>query len=195
MRLLIGVLALLPLLAAAETGYVTDTLTLGLHRAADTSDRPFRNLQSGQEFEILSRDRFYANVQLPDGTTGWVKTAYIVSDKPAKLIVAETAAERDRLAAELAEVRAAFAEPEAAMNALRTESAELRAQLEKSSARVAELEEQNEDYKSRLAQFDNVVPLSWVAGAILICLIGGILLGLWWVDRRSRKRHGGIRIY
>lgn len=195
MRLIIGVLAFLPLLAAAETGYVTDTLTLGLHRAADTSDRPFRNLQSGQEFEILSRDRFYANVQLPDGTTGWVKTAYIVSDKPAKLIVAETAAERDRLAAELAEVRAAFAEPEAAMNALRTESAELRAQLEKSSARVAELEEQNEDYKSRLAQFDNVVPLSWVAGAILICLIGGILLGLWWVDRQSRKRHGGIRIY
>ena len=195
MRLIIGVLALVPLLAAAETGYVTDTLTLGLHRAADTSDRPFRNLQSGQEFEILSRDRFYANVQLPDGTMGWVKTAYIVSDKPAKLIVAETAAERDRLAAELAEVRAAFAEPEAAMNALRTESAELRAQLEKSSARVAELEEQNEDYKSRLAQFDNVVPLSWVAGAILICLIGGILLGLWWVDRQSRKRHGGIRIY
>jgi SH3 domain protein len=195
MRLLIGVLALLPLLAAAETGYVTDTLTLGLHRAADTSDRPFRNLQSGQEFEILSRDRFYANVQLPDGTTGWVKTAYIVSDKPAKLIVAETAAERDRLAAELAEVRAAFAEPEAAMNALRTESAELRAQLERSNARVTELEEQNEDYKSRLAQFDNVVPLSWVGGAILICLIGGILLGLWWVDRQSRKRHGGIRIY
>lgn len=195
MRLLIGVLALLPLLAAAETGYVTDTLTLGLHRAADTSDRPFRNLQSGQEFEILSRDRFYANVQLPDGTMGWVKTAYIVSDKPAKLIVAETAAERDRLAAELAEVRAAFAEPEAAMNALRTESAELRAQLEQSNARVTELEEQNEDYKSRLAQFDNVVPLSWVGGAILICLIGGILLGLWWVDRQSRKRHGGIRIY
>ena len=195
MRLIIGVLAFLPLLAAAETGYVTDTLTLGLHRAADTSDRPFRNLQSGQEFEILSRDRFYANVQLPDGTMGWVNTAYIVSDKPAKLIVAETAAERDRLAAELAEVRAAFAEPEAAMNALRVESAELRSQLEQSSTRVTELEEQNEDYKSRLAQFDNVVPLSWVGGAILICLIGGFLLGLWWVDRRSRKRHGGIRIY
>lgn len=195
MRLIIGVLAFLPLLAAAETGYVTDTLTLGLHRAADTSDRPFRNLQSGQEFEILSRDRFYANVQLPDGTMGWVKTAYIVSDKPAKLIVAETAAERDRLAAELAEVRAAFAEPEAVMNSLKVESAELRSQLEQSRTRATELEEQNDDYKSRLAQFDNVVPLSWVGGAILICLIGGFLLGLWWVDRQSRKRHGGIRIY
>lgn len=195
MRLLIGVLALVPLLAAAETGYITDTLTLGIHRAADTSDRPFRNLQSGQEFEILSRDRFYANVQLPDGTTGWVKSAYIVTDKPAKLIVAETAAERDRLAAELAAAQEAFAEPAAAMNALKTESADLRAELEQGTARVAELEAQNEDYKSRLAQYSNVVPLTWVGGAILICLIGGFLAGLWWVDRQSRKRHGGIRIY
>jgi SH3 domain protein len=195
MRLLIGVLALVPLLAAAETGYITDTLTLGIHRAADTSDRPFRNLQSGQEFEILSRDRFYANVQLPDGTTGWVKSAYIVTNKPAKLIVAETAAERDRLAAELAAAQEAFAEPAAAMNALKTESADLRAQLEQGTARVAELEAQNEDYKSRLAQYSNVVPLTWVGGAILICLIGGFLAGLWWADRQSRRRHGGIRIY
>lgn len=195
MRKIIVVLALMPVLAAAETGYVTDTLTLGLHRAPDTSDRPFRNLQSGQAFEILSRDRFYANVQLPDGTVGWVKTAYIVSEKPAKLIVAETAAERDTLAAELAAVREAFAEPEAAMNVLKSESADLRSQLAESSTRVAELEQQNEDYESRLAQFENVVPLTWAGGAILICLVGGFLLGLWWVDRQSRKRHGGIRVY
>ena len=47
MRLVIGLIALLPLLAAAETGYVTDRLMLGLHEAADTSDRPFRSLESG----------------------------------------------------------------------------------------------------------------------------------------------------
>ena len=57
MRLVIGLLVLLPALAAAETGYVTDRLMLGLHQAADTSDRPFRSLESGTEFEILSRYR------------------------------------------------------------------------------------------------------------------------------------------
>ena len=87
MRLVIGLLSLLPLLAAAETGYVTDRLMLGLHQAADTSDRPFRSLESGTEFEILSRDRLYAHVRLADGTEGYVKAAYVVYEPPAKLIV------------------------------------------------------------------------------------------------------------
>lgn len=195
MRLLIGLLALVPLLAVAETGYVTDILTLGIHQAPDTSDRPFRNLRSGQEFEILSRDRFYANVRLPDGTTGWVKSAYIVTEKPAALIVQETAAERDSLAAELAAAREAFAEPEAAMSALRAQAADLQTRLDASTSRVSELEDDNEDYRASLAQYANVVPLTWAGGAIIVCLIGGFLGGLWWVDRQSRKRHGGIRIY
>ena len=78
MRLLIGVLALLPMVAAAETAYITDNLRLGLHRAPDTSDRAFRMLDSGQALEIISRDRNYANVKLPDGAQGYVKAAYLV---------------------------------------------------------------------------------------------------------------------
>ena len=113
MRLLIGFLALIPLAVAAETVYITDNLRLGLHQASDTSDRAFRMLESGQQLEIISRDRNYANVQLPDGTSGYVKAAYLVDEKPAKLIVAETAAERDALAAELDETKRAFAGPAA----------------------------------------------------------------------------------
>lgn len=195
MRVVLMVAALVPLVALADTAYVTDTLNLGLHEAADTSDRPFRNLQSGQEFEVLSRDRYYAHVRLPDGATGYVKVAYIVSEKPAKLIVAQTAAERDQLAAELEEAKRLFAEPEATIGALRSEATEMKAQLDAGEARIADLEEQNDDYRSRLDQFKNVMPLSWVGGAVVICLIGGFLAGLWWVDRQSRKRHGGIRIY
>ena len=142
MRLLIGVLLLLPLTAVAQTAYVTDNLRLGLHTAEDTSDRAFRYLESGQAMEILSRDRNYANVRLPDGTEGWVKNAYLVEDKPAKLIVAETMAERDALSAELAEARAAFAEPAATIDALRTETTALTAQLEASQAEDTELQDE-----------------------------------------------------
>ncbi len=195
MRFLIAVLAFAPLMAVAETGYVTDVLNLGLHQAADTSDRPFRNLQSGQEFEVLSRDRYYAHVQLPDGVTGYVKAAYIVSEKPAKLIVNETAADRDRIAAELEEARRQFAQPAATISALQSEAADLKAQLEAGQSRISDLEDDNADYQSRLSQFDNVLPLTWVGAAIVVCLIAGFLAGLWWVDRQSRRRHGGIRIY
>lgn len=195
MRIVIGVLALMPLAVAAETAYVTDTLQLGLHQAPDTSDRPFRNLDSGQEMEVLSRTRYYANVRLPDGTTGYVKAGFLVDAKPAKLIVAETQAEVDRLSAELEETKRAFAAPAATIDTLKVEVAELRSRLEASETNANELVEQNESLRGRQAQYKNSMPLQWVGGAVIACLVGGFLAGLWWVDHRSRKRHGGIRIY
>jgi len=195
MRLVFGVLTLLPLVVVAETAYVTDTLQLGLHQAADTSDRPFRNLDSGQEMEVLSRTRYYANVELPDGTQGFVKAGFLVAAKPAKLIVAETQAEADRLARELEEARQEFAAPAATIDALKQQADELQARLDDSEARSAELSEENSGLHSRQSQYKNSMPLQWVTGAVGACLAGGFLLGLWWVDHRSRKRHGGIRIY
>jgi SH3 domain protein len=195
MRLFIGVLALVPLLAAAETAYVTDTLQLGLHQASDTSDRPFRSLDSGQELEILSRTTYYANVQLPDGTLGWVKAGFLVNNKPAKLIVAETRAEADRLTGELEELRGAFAAPAATIDALNQKVADLQARFDDSDAKTVELGEDNASLRNRQSQYKNSMPLQWVAGAVGLCLIGGFLFGLWWVDQRSRRRHGGIRIY
>lgn len=198
MRLMIRVLAplmLLPALAIAETAYVTDTLQLGLHRAADTSDRPFRSLDSGQELEILSRTTYYANVRLPDGTEGYVKAGFLVSNKPARLIVAETMAERDRIAAELEEARRAFAAPAATIDALRAEAADFKSRLEASETKLAEVTDENDGLRRRQGQYKHSMPMQWVAGATAACLLGGFLLGLWWVDHRSRKRHGGIRIY
>ena len=195
MRTLIALLALLPIVAAAETAYVTDNLRLGLHQAADTSDRAFRTLESGQELEILSRNRNYAHVQLPEGAQGYVKAAYLVFEKPAKLIVNETQAERDGLATELEELRQQFARPAATIAALEQQAAELKTQLDDSEARAAELDEQNSNLRGRQEQFKYSLPLIWVGGAIAVCLLGGFLLGLWWVDHRSRQRHGGIRIY
>ena len=195
MRLLIGVLLLLPLTAVAQTAYVTDNLRLGLHAAEDTSDRAFRYLESGQAMEVLIRERNYANVRLPDGTEGWVKSAYLVDDKPAKLIVAETMEERDALATELEEARAAFAEPAATIEGLRNDAATLTTQLEASQAEVADLQDEVASIQGMKERYKGSLPLSWVAAATLVCLIVGLLGGLWWSDYRSRQRHGGIRIY
>ena len=195
MRLVCVVFGLVPLLVAAETVYVTDNLRLGLHEAADTSGPAIQTLDSGQELEILSRDRNYANVRLPDGTEGWVKAAYLVADKPAKLIVSETQAESDRLRAELGNLRQQFASPAAIITALEEESAGLREQVGKNEARIAELSTTSANLRQQQARYQGSLPLSWVGGALGVCLIGGFLFGLWWVDRRSRQRHGGIRIY
>ncbi|MDA1063929.1 MAG: TIGR04211 family SH3 domain-containing protein [Proteobacteria bacterium] len=194
-RIVCGVLLLLPLLAAAETAYVTDNLRLGLHQAADTSDRAFRSLDSGQALEVLSRDSNYAYVRLPDGVEGYVKVAYLVDDKPAKLIVEETQAEVVRLEAQLEELRRQFAGPAASISTLQQELSSAQSSLADFEARNAELTDQNTDLRDRQTDGQYSLPINWVAIATGICLVGGFLLGLWWVDRKSRQRHGGIRIY
>jgi hypothetical protein len=145
--------------------------------------------------EVLSRTQYYANVQLPDGTRGYVKAGFLVSDKPAKLIVAETQAEVDRLTSELEETRQAFAAPAATIDRLRAQNADLEGRLATSEAAAAELAEQNTELRARQAEDRLLVPLQWVGGVAAVCLIGGLLFGFWWTDHRSRKRHGGIRIY
>lgn len=195
MRLLIAVFVLAPPITVAETAYVTDNLRLGLHVAEDTSDRAFRYLESGQEMEVLIRDRNYANVRLPDGAEGWVKAAYLVDDKPAKLIVAETMAERDALAAELESTKQSFAEPAAAIDRLQGEVGDLTTQLDAAEGRIEDLEAENASIQGMKEQYRGSVPIKWVGGAIVLCLVVGFLCGLWWVDHQSRKRHGGIRIY
>jgi len=152
-------------------------------------------LVSGQAFEVLSRNAQTALVELEDGSQGYVSAAYMVIEKPARLIVAETLAENDRLTQELVNLRQSFAEPAALVESLQQESADLQATIDSNAARMMELDEKNKAHISRAARYQYSLPYSWVSGALIVCLIGGFLFGLWWVDRESRKRHGGIRIY
>lgn len=193
--LIVIAVLLLPLSVAAQTAYVTDNLRLGLHKAEDTSDRPFQTLESGQAVEILSQNRNYANVSLPDGTLGYVKVAYLVDDKPAKLIVAETQAANDELTKKLAELNAAFSQPAATIALLEQELADGKASIEALTMQSAELADENATLVSRQSQYKYSVPITWTGGALAVMLLAGFLGGLWWTDYRSRKRHGGIRIY
>jgi len=195
MRNALLLIIVLPFAAFAETAYITDNLRLGLHQAADTSDRAFRTLESGQELEIISRNRNYANVSLPDGVRGYVKAAYLVFEKPAKLIVAETQDANDNLKKELENTKAAFASPAATIESLQQQLAAREASLAESSGMITELAEENKDYQERYGQYKYSLPFKWVGGAMFVCLLGGYLFGLWWVDVQSRRRHGGIRIY
>lgn len=185
----------LPVAALAETAYVTDNLRLGLHQAVDTSDRAFRTLESGQTVEILTRDRNYAHVQLPNGVLGYVKVNYLVYEKPAKLIVTETQLENEKLAQQLEDTKRAFAGPAATIDSLESNVARQKAALAESDSKLQELIQENNKFRRRQSGYKYSMPFPWVASALGVCLLAGFLLGIWVVDYRSRKRHGGIRIH
>lgn len=190
--LLLGV-AGWPAAALGEPAYVTDQLRLGFHRAPDTSDQPFRMLTSGEQVEVLERNRFYARVRAADGTEGWVKAGFLMSDKPAVLRVAEVEAKQSELDEELARIAAERAASNQQIADLETELQTARGRLGEVQTENLRLEDENQTFRQRFAT--PAVPLSWTLGGALFTLLAGFVLGLWWVDYRSRKRHGGIRVY
>ena len=181
--------------AQDATFYVTDRLRLGLHAAEDTSDRPFRVLDSGQAMTVLQRAGNYANVQLPDGTEGWVKAAYLVDEKPAILVVGERADEFESMRTELADAKANFAGSAGRIAELERQVGELQSEIVAGKERAAGLTEENEAFRKRMSLYAGALPWPIMLGATVVAIVLGFIGGMWWIDHRSRKRHGGFRIY
>jgi SH3 domain protein len=190
----LALLALAPA-ASAQTAYVTDNLRLGLHQAEDTSDRAFRTLESGQELTILTRGPLYAQVRLPDGTEGWVKAGFLVDEKPAKLIVEQTQAELERVQQELAETREAFSGSAGRIAELESTTSAQAEELADARAAVSELRAENDGFRRSMSLYQFSLPWPMVLGAAVVSLALGFVAGMWWIDHRSRRRHGGFRIY
>lgn len=188
-------LGLAPLAGAQDIAYVTDILRLGIHAAEDTSDRPFQNLISGTELTVLERRTNYARVRTPDGDEGWVKSAYLVTEKPAQLRVAEVEAELAHLREQLELAKSARMVAETEANRVNKEVAANVDSAEAIRDTLARLQQENESFEARLEQYRGAIPWTWVIGALVVTLVGGFVAGIWWLDSSIRRRFGGFRIY
>jgi SH3 domain protein len=179
----------------AETAYVTDMLRLGIHHAQDTSDPAFRNLVSGTELEILERVPNYARVRTPEGEEGWVKSAYLVTEKPARAQILELESRLEETTGQLGETRAALSTAQSEADRLAREAANTNSSTEAIADTLERLKRENETYEAQLERYRRSVPLLWAGGALLVTFVGGFVGGLWWLDAVIRRRHGGFRIY
>jgi SH3 domain protein len=199
MRLFPTFLALLSLAwsttATAETMYVTDILRLGLHRSAETNDQAIKMLVSGTELDVLERARYAVRVRTEAGDEGWVKVAYLVDEKPAQARLSELEAERNRLATEVEGLVENLNGREEELRSLAEARHEAEARAGAGESELTRLREQNETLSERLSRYRFAVPLQWLLLVTAAALTGGFVSGWWWVDRQSRKRHGGFRIY
>ncbi|HEU4616594.1 MAG TPA: TIGR04211 family SH3 domain-containing protein [Gammaproteobacteria bacterium] len=191
-----GLLYALLLLAAArtagaETAYVTDMLRLGIASSPGGSAPPFDTLSSGDALEVLERSGSYAHVRLSDGRDGWVKAAFIVTEKPARLRIAEAEAAVSSMREEMGQSNAAREKAEQELARYKADESS----GVKAAEQLAEARRQNELYQSRLDRYRHSLPLPWVAGAMLIALVAGFVGGWWWLDALIRRRYGGFRIY
>jgi SH3 domain protein len=182
-------------LAQTNTAYVTDILRLGLYDNPEASGRPLQTLVSGTKLTILNRVPNFAHVETPDGHEGWVKSAFLVSDKPAQLRVSEMQAQLDKLQAQVQDLTAAKQQAERKAERLSRQMADSTDAKAAVQETLGRLKRENDAYATRLNSYRHSLPLPWVLAALAIALLGGFTAGLWWLDARIRKRHGGFRVY
>lgn len=138
MLLIAMTLFALPMLAVAETAYVSDQLEITMRRGQGTQYGIRAMLDSGTPLEVLQVDREagYTQVRTPGGLDGWVLTRYL-QDEPVA---------RERLQAARTDQQAAQEQSQAAQQRLET----MRAENERLSARVQTLEQEASELQAEL---------------------------------------------
>ena len=81
--------------------WVTDRLRLSLYTNADAQSQIIRYLSSGDLLQIEQISGAYAFVTAPDGTKGWVKRGFLVTEPTSNLLLEEEQEKNRQLADEI----------------------------------------------------------------------------------------------
>jgi hypothetical protein len=182
-------LALLAANGQAAPAYVTDELVLGVYAEQSTQGQRLATLHSGASVETLAVSGESTQVRLPDGRTGWVKTAYLTTREPAAVRIKQLQDELDRTRATtpgLAEA-AETSLPAAESPASRT-SDTVTASISATAAPSGGSKDLGDG-----RPFDPH-PWLWIA-TLCIALACGFWLGYAVLARRIREKFGGIKVY
>jgi hypothetical protein len=188
-------LALLASRGMAATAYVSDELVLGVYADQNSQGQRLATLHSGTSVETLEQSGEFTQVRLNDGTTGWVKSAFLTPTEPAVVRVKHLQEELDRTRATT---------PALAEAAARSEVERLKQEL---AARQSELDAarggespgpQAAPARGPLGTTQATPGTQWAVIAGLAGLIGlafGFWLGYATLARRVKHKFGGIKVY
>ena len=183
-------LTLLATHALAATAYVTDELVLGVYATQTTQGQRLATLHSGAAVETLSTNGDATEVRLPDGTTGWVKTAYLTNIEPATTRLKQMQDELDRTHATT---------PALAEAAERSEVERLTRELAAAQQTAADAAAQPTPGTGGPAVPSAPVrsePHVWQWVVALCAALGlGFWLGYAALARRIKAKFGGIKVY
>lgn len=162
--LLLGLLLTTAVAAAEDTLYVTDRVLADLHTEPAAGGKLLRRLPTGTSVELVAREGAYVKVRTPDGTVGWMLGGKLQEQRPAQLLLLALTEQQERTVAELKEVRN---------------------ELLRMRERQAE---------SGLSRMLAALP-TWLVSILFgVMALMGFILGVLWLDRRYRHRHGGFRV-
>jgi SH3 domain protein len=196
--------------ASAATAYVSDELVLNVYAEENNQGQRLATLHSGASVETLSVSGEFTQVRLADGTTGWVKSAFLTAKEPASFKVKQLQEELDRTRATTPALAEAAARSQ--VDRLTRELALKQAQLDAAQPGAAQPDAAQPDAAQpgasrgapgttrATADPTNASPsrqtlIGVFCGASLAALAVGFWLGYATLARRIRRKFGGIRVY
>ena len=210
----------LPLLVAAtmvhaETLYVIETLVVNVNSAPDSTGERVANIKSGDAVEVIERQSDQVHVRLANGTEGWVKKSYLATDEPVIKRLNERTVEVDKLKQDVARLEAEVTSAKAAGSRA---AANARAPITPTQAPVQAAPPSGAGIATTTdASGETNTPADpnvheppyfmtppdapahpvwhWALGSFVVALGLGFLLGWKTLDRRIRRKYGGLRIY
>ena len=182
--------------AQAEQLYVTEKLVVGIYASPALDGDRLAVVHSADAVEVLAREDEAAQVRLADGTEGWMKASYLESGPPLTQRISELESENRRLRSAASRVDQA--------GALQKENARLRAQLDSAQRELQELRNARPVQVARPADdapIETARPKKNPAAttAVLVVLTaaaglgGGFAWGYFHLDRRIRRKFGGLK--
>jgi hypothetical protein len=190
-------LALRSIQGVAATAYVSDELVLGVYAEENNQGQRLATLHSGTGVETLAQNGEFTQVRLSDGTTGWVKSAFLTTKEPAVVRVKQLQEELDRTRATTPALAEAAARSE--VERLKLELAAKQSELDAARAGgPAPVIESPAAASGALAAIHAAAAPRWpvIAGiAAAIGLACGFWLGFATLARRVRAKFGGIKVY
>ena len=195
-RALPAFLALLSIQGVAATAYVSDELVLGVYSEENNQGQRLATLHSGASLETLAQDGDFTQVRLSDGTTGWVKSAFLTAKEPAVVRVKQLEEELDQSRATTPALAEAAARSE--VQRLKLELAAKQSELDSMRAGGSAPAAATAPESGALAAIHAAAAPRWpvIAGiAVAIGLACGFWLGFATLARRVRRKFGGIKVY
>jgi hypothetical protein len=190
---------------AAATAYVSDELVLGVYSEQNNQGQRLTTLHSGASVDTLSVNGEFTEVRLNDGTTGWVKSAYLTTREPATARVKQLEDELDRSRATTPALAEAAARSEVLQ--LQRSLADKQSELDAARQGLAPPAISTSGAMPGGSASDGVVRGGGIYSAIaqihpwmmvsalLAALACGFWLGYITLARRVRRKFGGIKVY
>ena len=189
-------LALLSTRGVAATAYVSDELVLGVYAEQNSQGQRLATLHSGTSVETLAQNGDFTQVRLKDGTTGWVKSAFLTTSEPAVVRVKQLEEELDRRQATTPALAEAAARRE--VERLKSELAAKQGELDAARASGSAPVIASPPAAGPLAAIQAAAAPRWpvIAGiSVAVGLALGFWLGYATLARRVRDKFGGIKVY